>query len=103
MSAIEIICVWGIAFGALAGLALRITVPADLRQRVERLCLRSGGIGTLFMFVPAVRLSERQTATEAVVALGLLAVVPLVAGSVMYFTRMATGERDEPKKGATGV
>ncbi len=102
MSAIGTIGIWAVLVGAIVGAYLHNRAPRSARTRVERLCLRFGVFASLFMAVPIAITSDRPSSFVAVVALGLIAAVPLVAGVVMRALGWASGG-SKTSKGEAGV
>ena len=80
------VAIWGIVGGLAAGLVIHFKVPPDIRAKVERWCLRFGAFAP-FMFIALANVSTKAVAAQAVVALGLIMVIPLVAGIVLYVAR----------------
>jgi hypothetical protein len=83
---ISSIVIWGLVAGVVAGLALLFLTTREVRGKVEQEMLRFGIGGTLFMLV-WFGMSNRGAAAHVEIAIGVIAVAPLVASLLLRVAR----------------
>jgi hypothetical protein len=82
MEVLWIVAIGGVVGGLGLGLAVLFYSRADVRAKVQSQCLRFGSGGALFLAVWALIASGRAQA-QVEIAIGLIVVIPLVAGVVL--------------------
>jgi len=86
MNELLIVGLGALAGGTLLAFFLNLHVTPFIRARMQRLCLRYGGTGTLFMVMPWAIASDRPKTAPVLITVALIVTIPLVAGVVLRLT-----------------
>ena len=82
---------------------LYLKLSTERRKTVQRMCLRFAFVCLPFTAVFVANYGDRPSVSTTVLALGLIAAIPLVAGIVLYVAGRAAKRMSREDEGPSGV